>query len=69
MSSPTEFRFGAVKRILRYLQGAMTAGVLYSADTLPQLNAFSYTNWAADLNIRRSVTGYKVFLGNNPISQ
>ena len=68
MSSPTEYHFGAVKIILRYLQGSMDNGILYSADTLPQLNAFSNSDWAADLNTRIFVTGYVVFLGNNPIS-
>ncbi|XP_068314915.1 uncharacterized mitochondrial protein AtMg00810-like [Pyrus communis] len=68
MSSLTEFHFGAIKRILGYLQGSIDSSVLYSANTLPRLNAFSDSNWAADLNTKRSVTGYVVFLGNNPIS-
>lgn len=67
MSSPTEFHFGVVKQILRYLQRTIDTGVLYSATTIPQLNAFSDTDWVADLNIRRSITGYVVFLGDNPI--
>lgn len=33
------------------------------------LNAFSNSDWVADLNTRRSVIGYVVFLGNNPISR
>lgn len=32
------------------------------------LSAFSYSNWVADLNTRRLVTSYVVFLGHNPIS-
>lgn len=68
MSTPTKFHFGAVKRILRYLQEPMNTGVLYSANTLPQLNDFSDFDGAAHLNTRRSVTDSVVFLGNNPIS-
>ncbi|XP_048443305.1 uncharacterized mitochondrial protein AtMg00810-like [Pyrus x bretschneideri] len=68
ISSPTEVHFAFVKRILRYLQGTIHHGVLYSSDMVLDLNAFLDSDWAADLNTRRSVTGYAVFLGNNPIS-
>ncbi|KAM1712704.1 hypothetical protein ACFX12_023548 [Malus domestica] len=68
MNSPTEIHFGAVKRILRYLQGTLHNGIMYSAASHPTLTAFSDSDWAADLNTRRSVTGYVVYLGENPIS-
>ncbi|KAM1385101.1 hypothetical protein PS2_031262 [Malus domestica] len=68
MKAPTDVHLGVVKRILRYLKGTMQYGIVYSAATNPILNAFSDSDWAADLNTRRSVTGYLVFLGNNPIS-
>ncbi|XP_048431488.1 uncharacterized mitochondrial protein AtMg00810-like [Pyrus x bretschneideri] len=68
MKAPTDVHFGVVKRILRYLKGTMQYGIVYSAATKPSLKAFSNFDWAADLNTQRSVTGYLVFLGNNPIS-
>ncbi|KAM2142505.1 hypothetical protein ACFX1Q_008652 [Malus domestica] len=68
MSSPTDVHFGAVKRIIRYLQGTMNIGITFSANTVSKLTAFSDSDWAADLNTRRSITGYVVYLGNNPIS-
>lgn len=68
MTSPTETHFGVVKQILRHLQGTLNTEIVYSAVTSPQINAFSDSDWAADLNTRRSVTGYVVYLGNNPIS-
>ena len=68
MNSPTELHFGAVKRIIRYLQGIMHSGIVYSANSQPILTAFSDSDWAADLNTRRSVTGYVVYIGDNPIS-
>lgn len=46
----------------------MTTGIIYSTETSPQISAFLDSDWAADLNARKSVTGYVVFLGNNPIS-
>ncbi|KAM3001281.1 hypothetical protein FF2_037593 [Malus domestica] len=68
MHSPTEVHFGSVKRILRYLHGTMQHGIVYSSQSQIHLTAFSDSDWAADLNTRRSVTGYIVFLGDNPIS-
>ncbi|KAB2626772.1 hypothetical protein D8674_020390 [Pyrus ussuriensis x Pyrus communis] len=32
------------------------------------ISAYSDADWASDINTRRSVTGYVVFLGSNPIS-
>lgn len=63
MNSPTEIHFGAVKRIIRYLQGTMHNGIVYSADSQPILTVFSDSDWAVDLNTRGSVIGYVVYLG------
>ncbi|CAN6726304.1 unnamed protein product [Malus baccata var. baccata] len=68
MQSPTEMHYAAVKRILRYLQGTQHHGILYSAAKVTTLTAFSDADWAADINTRRSITGYVVYLGNNPVS-
>ncbi|CAN6715703.1 unnamed protein product [Malus baccata var. baccata] len=57
MTSPTDI-------LVRY----NSAGICYSATAAVSLNAFSDADWAVDLNTRRSVTGYVVFLGQNPIS-
>ncbi|KAM1023651.1 hypothetical protein ACFX2A_045494 [Malus domestica] len=68
MKSPMEMHYAAVKRILRYLQGTQHHGILYSAAKETTLTAFSDADWAADINTRRSITGYVVYLGNNPVS-
>ncbi|CAN6679930.1 unnamed protein product [Malus baccata var. baccata] len=68
MTSPTDDHLTPVKRILRYLQGTIQAGICYSAIAAVSLNAFSDADWTADLNTTRSVTCYVVFLGNNLIS-
>lgn len=67
MNSPTEIHFGAVKRILKYLQGIVHSGNVYSTTSQSILTAFSDFDWATDLNTRRSVTEYIVYLGINPI--
>nr|XP_028965074.1 uncharacterized protein LOC108170699 [Malus domestica] len=68
MAKPTEVHFGAVKRILRFLKGTMHHGITFSAHTEVGIHAFSDADWAADLNTRRSVTGYVVYIGCNPVS-
>ena len=68
MSTPTDLHLGLVKRILRYLQGTMNCGLTFSAVDSMELTAFSDADWASDVNTRRSVTGFVVFLGPNPIS-
>lgn len=68
MTTPTDVHFNCVKRILRYLQGTSECGITYTSDTYIHLTAYSDSDWATDLNTRRLVTGYVVYLGNNPIS-
>lgn len=67
MTNPTEAHMFLVKRILRYLQGTIQCGLTYFADSNTRISAYSDINWAADINTRRSITGYVVFLGLNPI--
>ncbi|XP_068331580.1 uncharacterized mitochondrial protein AtMg00810-like [Pyrus communis] len=68
MNSPTDIHFSDVKRILRYLQGTLQHGIVYSSQSQAHLTTFSDSDWAADLNTRRSVIGYAVYLGNSLIS-
>nr|XP_028965178.1 pentatricopeptide repeat-containing protein At4g16390, chloroplastic-like [Malus domestica] len=68
MSAPTDVHFARVKRILRYLQGTVHCGLTYISGGSLFVNAYSDSDWVADLNTRRSITSYVVFLGNNPIS-
>ncbi|KAB2607785.1 hypothetical protein D8674_010953 [Pyrus ussuriensis x Pyrus communis] len=68
MTTPTEEHFCLIKRILRYLKGTMQCGLTYSAQGQMELLAYSDADWAADINTRRSITGYIVFLSSNPVS-
>nr|XP_028948036.1 uncharacterized protein LOC114820882 [Malus domestica] len=68
MAKPTEVHFGAVKRILRFLKGTMQHGITFSANTEVRINAFSDADWDADLNTRRSITGYVIYIDCNPVS-
>ncbi|CAN6723070.1 unnamed protein product [Malus baccata var. baccata] len=58
----------SVKRILRFLQGTMQHVITFLANTELGITTFSDSDWAADLNTRRSVTVYVVYIGCNPMS-
>lgn len=67
MASCTNIHFSLVKRILRYLEGTITCGFTYSANSPLEITTFSGADWALDINTRWSTIGYVVFLGQNPI--
>lgn len=59
--------FVALKRILCYIKGTLTAGLHLRSGPL-QLIAYSNVDWAGDLTDQRSMTGLCVFLGSNLVS-
>ncbi|KAK9051887.1 hypothetical protein SSX86_028515 [Deinandra increscens subsp. villosa] len=79
MHAPTENHWSAVKRILRYLQGTQSHGLLiqhnsarvlhaYADSSFPNVTAFSDADWAGCPDDRRSTGGYAIYLGSNLIS-
>ncbi|RZB76459.1 Retrovirus-related Pol polyprotein from transposon RE1 [Glycine soja] len=68
MSKPMEEHWRVVKRILRYLKGTITHGLLIkSTKTTPYIKIFGFcdADWAADQDDRRSTLGACIFLGPN----
>jgi hypothetical protein len=70
MDRPTEMHMMAIKRILRYLKGTLTHGVLYkhTIDRRLELVGFSDSDYAGDLNDRKSTSGYVFMLGTGVVS-
>ena len=67
MASPLDTHWKAVKRILRYLAGTIDYGLhVRSSDNF--ISAFCDSDWASDLDDRKSVTGYCTFIGSNLVS-
>jgi hypothetical protein len=65
-NKPRENHWNAGMRILRYLKGTQGYGINYS--TGKTLIGFCDSDWAGDVDSRRSVTGYCFTLGSGCIS-
>ncbi|XP_019431343.1 PREDICTED: uncharacterized protein LOC109338534 [Lupinus angustifolius] len=71
LSTPLEEHWSSVKRILRYLIGTQTHGILLqpvSPKSPLALTSFYYANWASDCDDRKSTSGAYLFIGNNLIT-
>jgi hypothetical protein len=70
MERPTEMHVAAIKRIMRYLKGTLSLGIMYkkvSGDVL-QLNGWTNYDYAGDLDDRKSTSGYLFMLGGGAVS-
>lgn len=71
-SNPNNEHWTAVKRIMRYLKGTSSFGLLYIRDTslhtAVSFVGYSDADWAGDVDNRRSVSGYCYLLGSCLIS-
>jgi hypothetical protein len=68
MSDPGRLHWTAVKRILRYLQGTSNMGITFSGSAGMELRGYCDSDYANDLDCRRSVTGYVTYLAGAPVS-
>jgi transposase InsO family protein len=69
VQDPGPQHFVALKRLLRYLQGTRTLGIVYQRrQGPPVLYGFSDSDWAGDKDTRRSTTGYEFYVNGNLIS-
>ena len=68
MSRPSTEHWIGVKRVLRYLRGTSNYGLRFAACTVNELVGYSDSDWAGDVDTRRSTSGYSFFLGASLIS-
>lgn len=68
MQHPRSTHYDAAIRILRYLQGSASQGILLPSNSTLSLKGFTDSDWAGCPTTRRSTTGYFTMLGNSPIS-
>ena len=68
MENPSETHMKAAKRILRYLKGTLEYGMFYSTSDEFKLMGYCDSDYAGDIDSRKSTIGFFFFLGNNVIS-
>ncbi|MCI19204.1 copia-type polyprotein, partial [Trifolium medium] len=68
MERPTEMHLAAAKRILRYLKSTMNLGILYKRGESEVLQGWTDSDYAGDLDDRKSTSGYIFKFGSSAIS-
>jgi Reverse transcriptase (RNA-dependent DNA polymerase) len=68
MHSPNDDHWTAAKRVLRYIAGTLDFGLQFYKQSLLRIQAFSDSDWAGNLDDRRSTSGYYIYLGRNLVS-
>jgi len=68
LQNPTTSHWTAAKRVLRYLQGTRSYGILFAPSASVRIDVYSDADWAGCLDDRRSTGGFAIFIGNNLIS-
>jgi len=68
MSKPLESHWVAAKSVFRYLCGTVNYGILYTDASDAILASFSDSEWAGNLDDRRSIIGYAFSIGSGVIA-
>ena len=68
MENPGKEHWQAVKRIFRYLRGTSDVGLIYGGDTHCLVTGYSDSDYAGDVDSRRSMTGYVFTLSGSVVS-
>ena len=68
LATPGKRHWNVVKWILRWLQGAKNKGLMYYKSERSIICGYVDSDYAGDLEKRRSITGYVFTLSGGPIS-
>ncbi|XP_047314291.1 secreted RxLR effector protein 161-like [Impatiens glandulifera] len=68
MSRPGKKHWQSVKRIFHYLRGTSDVGHIYGSNNQCIVIGYSNSDYAADIDSRRSMTGYVYTLGDSVVS-
>lgn len=68
LNDPGEAHWVEVKRVFRYLQGTRDLGLVYSMGQGVILEGYTDSDWAGDVDDRRSTSAYVMLLGKGAVS-
>ncbi|XP_057537921.1 secreted RxLR effector protein 161-like [Amaranthus tricolor] len=68
MSEPSKDHLTAAKRILRYIKGTKSYGIMYETEKFFKLTGYTDSDWAGSVDDRKSTSGYVFQLGNKVVS-
>lgn len=68
MHDPRESHKAALKQVLRYLQGTLACGLVFSSKAQEGLVGYSDSSYNVDPDDGKSTTGHIFYLGGNPIT-
>lgn len=68
MENPNEAHFQVVKKILRYVKSTMEIGIMYKQGRDGEFQAFTDSDYAGDLDDRRSTSGYVFLMAEGAVS-
>ena len=68
LAHPTELHMQAAKRVLRYIKGTLSYGILYKQSGNKRLLAYTDSDYAGDLKDRKSTSGYLFVLSSGAVS-
>ncbi|XP_016207268.1 uncharacterized protein LOC107647729 [Arachis ipaensis] len=68
MQQSQKSHWKSVKRILRYLQGSLTLGLDFQPAPSFKLTSYIDSDWASDIEDRKSTSSFCVYFGSNLIS-
>ncbi|UYV85057.1 K02A2.6-like, partial [Cordylochernes scorpioides] len=68
MAAPVLPHWNALKRIFKYLKGTLDSGILYKRKDVIKLIGYSDSDFAGDIDTRRSTSGYIFLLAGGPVT-
>lgn len=68
MAKPTNLHLMAAKRVLRYLKGTTDLGIFYNNGGCEDLIGYADSDYAGDLDDRKSTSGYIFMLGSGEVA-
>jgi len=68
LDKPIIAHYNATIRILKYIKGAPSIGLFFSSSSFAHLKTFYDSDWGTYSDLRQSVIGFSVYLGNSLIS-